>query len=71
MTAEEEQFVDDRIKESHEKLKGLVTKLQIEEKCIALDFSAEKFEEWVASLCQVDNRVAGMAAYEWNDTVTP
>ena len=25
MTAEEEQFVDDRIKESHEKLKGLVT----------------------------------------------
>jgi len=46
-----------------------VTKEQIESKCIALDFNAEKFEEWVASL-QPDAKFEGIQVYCWNETKT-
>lgn len=51
-------------------LKGIVSQAQIERKCVELEFSEEKLQDWVDSLKSNDKRVVGLKEYEWNDTVT-
>lgn len=63
-------YLDERYEETRDQLKGIVTEIQIKNKCISLDFDDDKFYEWVKSLTQQDKRVAGLKDFEWNDTVT-
>ena len=59
-----------KVLEHKDKLKGIVSAVQIERKIIDLEFVEEDIDKWVNSLIQKDERVKGIQVFEWNETET-
>jgi hypothetical protein len=57
--------MDDQVEKYKDQLKGLVSVIQIKNKCIQLEFDEEKIAVWAQQLITTDK------GFEWNTTVTP
>ena len=70
LTAEEQEYLKNKVEDLSPKLEGVVTGDQIQKKCIEMDFDDDKIELWAKSLIQNDKRVKGLKEFEWNATLT-
>jgi hypothetical protein len=56
LTSEQFEFIEAKIEQNGDKLKGIVDSVAIEKKCRELEFDDKKFSDWVNSLIVIDER---------------
>jgi hypothetical protein len=61
-------YIDSKIEECKDSLKGIVNASQIEKKIIDLDFDGDKFDSWAKTLMPSDTKYSGIKDFEWNTT---